>query len=79
MKLQQFLYPFVNKKFTMLYSFTYSLIGNEKEAGEILSFIKDLKANTLIKKDMATSEFFRECFTLGYNEYLKKLYYFDEE
>ena len=33
-------------------------IGNEKEAGEILSFIKDLKANTLIKKDMATSEFF---------------------
>ena len=53
-------------------------IGNEKEAGEILSFIKDLKANTLIKKDMATSEFFRDCFTLGYNEYLKKLYYFDE-
>mgnify|MGYP003151910848 FL=1 len=38
-------------------------IGNEKEAGEILSFIKDLKANTLINKDMATSEFFKECFS----------------
>ena len=52
---------------------------NEKEAGEINNLIKDLKANTLIKKDMAPSEFFTECFTLGYNEYLKKLYYYNEE
>ena len=50
-------------------------IGDEKEAGEINTFIKDLKAHTLIKKDMAASEFFNECFRLGYNEYLKKLYY----
>ena len=35
MKLQEFLSPFVNKKFTILYSFTYSLIGNEKEAENI--------------------------------------------
>lgn len=54
-------------------------IGNEKEAGEINDLIKDLKANTLIKKDMAPSEFFTECFRLGYNEYLKKLYYYSEE
>ena len=54
-------------------------IGNEKEAGEINDFIKDLKANTLNKKDMAPSEFFTECFRLGYNEYLKKLYYYNEE
>lgn len=54
-------------------------IGGEKEANEINCFIKDLKAHTLIKKDMAASEFFTECFALGYNEYLKKLYYFSEE
>ena len=54
-------------------------IGDEKEAGEINDFIKDLKAHTLIKKDMAPSEFFTECFRLGYNEYLKKLYYYNEE
>ena len=54
-------------------------IGDEKEANEINTFIKDLKAHTLIKKDMAPSEFFTECFTLGYNEYLKKLYYYNEE
>ena len=54
-------------------------IGGEKEAGEINNFIKDLKAHTLIKKDMAASEFFTECFTLVYNEYLKKLYYYNEE
>ena len=53
-------------------------IGDEKEAGEINTLIKDLKAHTLIKKDMMASEFFTECFQLGYNEYLKKLYYYDD-
>ena len=54
-------------------------LGDEKEINEINNFIKELKAHTLIKKNMAASEFFNECFMLGYNEYLKKLYYFNED
>ena len=52
-------------------------IGHEKEAEEILGLMKELKNKALIRKDMTGSQFFEECFVIGYNEYLKKPYYYD--
>ena len=40
--------------------------------------MKELKNKALIRKDMTGSQFFEECFVIGYNEYLKKAYYYDD-
>ena len=48
MKLQEFLGPFIDKKFTILYSFAYTLVGNQKEAEKIFfdSFMAFLLENS---------------------------------
>ena len=40
---------------------------------------KELKEQNLVKDDISLDKFSEECFRLGLNEYLKKLYYYSTD
>ena len=41
---------------------------------ELCDMLKELKEQDLVRYDMSLTEFSKECFNLGLNEYRKKLY-----
>ena len=46
---------------------------------ELCNTLKELKEQDLIRYDMSLTEFSEECFSLGLNEYRKKLYYYSTD
>ena len=46
---------------------------------ELCDMLKKLKEQDLVRYDMSLTEFSKECFNLGLNEYRKKLYYYSTD
>ena len=46
---------------------------------ELCAMLKELKEQNLVRYDMSLTEFSKECFNLGLNEYRKKLYYYSTD
>ena len=46
---------------------------------ELCDMLKKLKEQDLVRYDMSLTEFSEECFSLGLNEYRKKLYYYSTD
>ena len=46
---------------------------------ELCDMLKELKEQDLVRYDMSLTEFSKECFNLGLNEYRKKFYYFSTD
>ena len=46
---------------------------------ELCDMLKELKEQDLVRYDMSLTEFSKECFNLGLNEYRKKLYYYSTD
>ena len=46
---------------------------------ELTTTLRELKEQNLVKDDISLTKFSEECFRLGLNEYLKKLYYYSTD
>ena len=62
---------------TVNYVFNNDYVFNN--CRELSTALRELKEQKLVKDDISLTKFSEECFRLGLNEYLKKLYYYSTD
>ena len=62
---------------TVNYVFNNDYVFNNYR--ELTTTLRELKEENLIEEETSLTEFSEECFKLGLNEYLKKLYYYSTD